>query len=467
MRTNTKTHKVDTRLTGSNRLAGGYGMPAAKQDSYKLLKRALMSTMLFEDIAYESGSSVAKNISNLVPLVDPKLVYELAVEARFVGQLRHAPLWIAVQMLKHATHKPYVSDLLYEIVNRPDELSEFLALYWSVNNKPIAKQAKLGLGRAFNKFNEYQFGKWNRNNDIKLIDVMRLVHPTPETAANNLLFQKIKTDTLATPDTWEVELSKGGNKRASWTRLLEENKIPGTALLMNLRNIQEAGVESSLISKSILNASTKWLLPLSFFKAAKFAPMYKAELDTLMISSLANQPKLAGHTVLLIDVSGSMGVLLSKKSEFSRLDVAKSLAIIAVSMCEDVNVYLTAGSDSRRVHATESIPVIHGFNLFNGPAYLDAVRKVGGGGIFTRQCLKYTKPYNPITERVIVISDSQDCDIANRVPAPYGKYNYIIDISSNAGGVNYQGIWTAEVNGWSEKFINFIHYMEQSISNDN
>ena len=87
--------------------------------------------------------------------------------------------------------------------------------------------------------------------------------------------------------------------------------------------------------------------------------------------------------------------------------------------------------------------------------------EMGGGGIFTRQCLEYIKGQEKTADRIIIFSDSQDCDLeTKRVPAPFGKTNYIVDVNAHTHGVNYDGIWTAEISGWSEYFIPFIFSME-------
>ena len=89
--------------------------------------------------------------------------------------------------------------------------------------------------------------------------------------------------------------------------------------------------------------------------------------------------------------------------------------------------------------------------------------RIGGGGIFTRQCLEWCKDKfkDKKFDRIIIFSDSQDCDYPEkRVPKPFGTYNYIVDVSAHTRGVNYKGVWTAEVSGWSESFITFIAALE-------
>jgi hypothetical protein len=57
----------------------------------------------------------------------------------------------------------------------------------------------------------------------------------------------------------------------------------------------------------------------------------------------------------------------------------------------------------------------------------------------------------------MVFSDSQDCDHPGKqTPAPFGRYNYVIDVSAHAHGVGYKGVWTAEIAGWSEHFLAYV-----------
>src|SRR4051812_48708965 len=180
--------KKDSSVFDQQRLAGGFGIKAAKQDAYALLRRAVLACLLWEDLAYESGDS--ENIASLIPQVEPLSVSELAKEARHQQKLRHIPLYIASEMLKHPTHRPFVSDVLESVITRVDMIVDFLAIYWKQGKKPLAAQAKKGLAAAFNRFSEYEFAKYDRNAPIKVRDVMFLVHPRPEPGKDEL-FKKI------------------------------------------------------------------------------------------------------------------------------------------------------------------------------------------------------------------------------------------------------------------------------------
>ncbi len=455
---------VDTSFSKKSvdvRLAGGYGMKGAKQDAEALLRRAVMTCLLWEDLFYQSGSQVAKNIRDLIPQVDPEKVYWIAVEAKHLQKLRHVPLYIASVMAGLDTHKHLVSQLLETILVRPDEFAEFLAIYWKNGRTPISAQIKRGLANAFSNFNEYQFAKFRGDrNEIKLRDVMRIVHPKPKTQEKAVLYKKILDNTLETPDTWEVALSSGADKKTTWERLISERKLGALAFLRNLRNMNSVGVSKTAIRNGIEALNPKWLLPLHFLSAAKYAPEYEQELENLMIKMFENTPKLPGYTIFVVDVSGSMGSIISDKSEFNRLDVAKAMAMIASHLTEKFSLYITAGDDGARIHSTKRISPRRGFGTMS--AISENSRKVGKGGIFTRQCLEYIREQeDDVTpDRIIIFSDSQDCDSINKTPKPFGKRNYIVDVSAHSHGVNYEGIWDAEISGWSEHFIDFIMAME-------
>lgn len=456
MRTNKKA--VDYRADKSARLAGGYGISAAKQDAEALLRRSVMACLLWEDGAYENGVSIAENIKNLIPRVEPQKVFEIAVEARTKQKLRHVPLFIARGMASLDTHKGLVGKLLPLIIKRADELTEFMALYWKDGRQPISKQVKVGLARAFQNFDEYQLSKYNRDNEIKLKDVLFMVHPNPGQKAE--LFKKLADDELTTPDTWEVALSSGKDKKETWSRLIEDDKIGALAFMRNLRNMEQAKVPRSIIQKGFDTINPRWLLPLNYFAAAKHAPDWERQIEKLMLRGFEQAPKLPGYTIFVVDVSGSMNHRISSKSEFDRLDVAAIMALIASETCEHISIYATAGDDYARKHATTKIKPRRGFALCE--EVKEAGRIVGGGGIFTRQCLEYIKERETEKpDRIIIFSDSQDCDYPNRnVPKPFGDKNYIIDVSAHSRGINYDGVWTAEISGWSEHFLDYVFAYE-------
>ena len=441
------------------RLAGGAGTRAAKQEDLALLRRVVLANLLWENIAYADGVSVTDQISALIPKCNPIDVANLAVEARLEQKLRHTPLFICAEMLKHPEHALLVADILPKIITRADMITDFLAIYKKGNKgklKPLASAAKKGLAKSFANFNEYHFAKYDRNSEIKLRDAMFLVHPKPEQDKAEL-YKKVADRTLKTPDTWEVALSTGKDKKETWTRLIDEKKIGGLAMLRNVRNMVQAGVNSNTIRKGLATLNSTMLLPLNYLTAARYAPDYSRDIESAMLEAYKNLPKLPGKTLFIVDVSGSMGSLSSGESKMNRLDHACAMAMLAINQCENYEVVATAGNDSTRVGAHLHLKnPKKGFDVFK--QIFDSRTKIGGGGIFTRQCLEWCKSnVSDDFDRIIIFSDSQDCDAPNaRIPKPFGKYNYICDVSSEKRGINFKNVWTAEISGFSENFLTYI-----------
>lgn len=443
---------------GDERLAGGMGALAAKQSNIDQLKRIVLANLLWEDVAYCDGKKTAEEIERFIPLCKAEDVYDVALAARTLQKLRHTPLFLASEMCKYPEHRLFVRDLLPKIITRADMLTDFLSIYWKEGKKPLANQAKKGLAAAFHNFNAYKFAKYDRDAAIKLRDVMFLVHPKPYDEKETELFKMVASRTLPVPETWETMLSAGKDKKETWTKLITEKKIGGLAFLRNLRNMRNADVDKKVIKYGFENLKASMLLPMNFLQAARMNPEFERDIEDAMITSWSNLPKIPGRTLFILDASGSMiYARISNKSELTRFDAAKAMAMLAANQCEDFELVVTAGSDYTRKHSSEVIKYpSKGFNLLK---QIDEARsRLGGGGIFTRQCLEWSREqFTGEFDRIIIFSDSQDCDYPNkRTPKPFGKYNYICDISSELHGVNYRGIWDAEISGFSESFLQFI-----------
>src|SRR5580658_5291042 len=191
------------------------------------LRRTVLSCMLWEGEFYEDGVQIAGRIHELVPRVAAEKVAALAVEARERMKLRHAPLLLVREMARYATHRGLVAETLTRVIQRADEMSEFVAIYWAGGRQPLSAQVKKGLAAAFGKFDEYALAKYDRAGAVRLRDVLFLCHARPADEAQAALWKRLVDNELATPDTWEVALSaagsgEGAGKRGVWERLLAE-----------------------------------------------------------------------------------------------------------------------------------------------------------------------------------------------------------------------------------------------------
>jgi hypothetical protein len=405
------------------------------------LRRSVLACLLWESQFYEDGVEIAGRIAELVPKVAVEKVAALAIEAREQMKLRHAPLLLGREMARHKTHRHLVGDTLARVIQRADELSEFVAIYWKDGRVPLSGQVKKGLAAAFPKFDEYQLAKYDRGGPIKLRDVLFLSHAKPRDAAQAGVWKRLIWGRLTTPDTWEVALSSGAEKREAWERLLREQKLGALALLRNLRNMKDAGVDEDLVLAALREMSTARVLPFRFLAAARYAPQWEETLEQAMLKSVATQEKLPGKTIVLVDISGSMIAPLSRRSEMQRTDAAYGLAVLLREIGEKVGVF--SFSD----HLAE-VPARRGFALRDA---IDASQQHGATYLGKAvEELNKKERY----DRLIVITDEQAHD---SVPAPKGK-GYVINVASYKNGVGY-GKWT-HIDGWSEAVIEYIRTLE-------
>ena len=453
MKTNTKTKPTP--------IFNHEGTRVVKLNPAQELRRAVLATFLFEDGFYENGQALTERIASLIPLVKPEEVAAIAIQARNEYKLRHIPLFIAREMVRHNTHKHLVSYVLENIIQRADELSELLAIYWKSGRTPIANQLKKGLAKAFTRFSEYDLAKYNRDSDIKLRDVLFLVHPRPLNQEQEVLWKKLAEDKLETPYTWEVELSasKGENKKAVWEKLLNKKALGGLAFLRNLRNLKEVGVERNVIRNYFEVANFGKVLPFRFIAAAKYAPEFEPELEKAMLGCLNTFDKLKGKTALIIDTSPSMWqAKVSAKSEMDRFEAAAALAILARGICDDVDIY--AFNNKSYV-----IPPRNGFALRDALAKTQAGYSCGGLAVAEANKNGY--------DRIIVLTDGEWHSSANQYetgwrsgdaklisPAPLTGKAYMINVANTKNGIGY-GKWNS-IDGFSEAVISYIQELENS-----
>ena len=155
------------------------GGPAKVIAPEQALRRSVLACMLWEDEFYEDGVEIASRIRELVPRVEAIQVAALAIEAREAMKLRHVPLLLVREMARHPSHRSLVAQTLAQVIQRADELSEFMAIYWADGRTPLSGQVKKGLAAAFTKFDEYALAKYDRAGVVRLRDVLFLCHASP------------------------------------------------------------------------------------------------------------------------------------------------------------------------------------------------------------------------------------------------------------------------------------------------
>lgn len=428
-----------------------------KLSAYDKLRRTIMASLLWEDNFYENGESAADRVAQYMTEVTPAQAEKALMEAKFDNKLRHMPLYLMTQMAKN---KMLSADQVAKVITRVDDMSELIALYQKdeANKHMIPHSIQKGMAKAFPKFDEYQFAKYRGDKkEIKLKDVIRLAHPKPETDEQSKLWKKIVDGTLATPDTWEVALSAGGDKKETWTRLLKEHKLGALALLRNLNGMTSCGVDENLIKDTIKDTGMNKILPFQIVNAAQHAPDCADILEEKFFESVNECPHLDGDTIVLVDVSGSMSDTLSQKSDMMRVTAAAALATLCKEICANVRCYTFTDELKKLKSSTRGFSLVD--TIVGGLGGCTAVKDCTNDAIKEYQ----SNHDGAMPKRVIVITDEQtnsDYD-SNLINLPRSSKGYMINVGTYEKGIDYGGHsgWTT-ISGWSDNIVKYIAAVE-------
>lgn len=405
------------------------------------LRRSVVNCLLFENEFYEDGEAIFNRIFDTAQKVDKDKVAELAREARHEFGIRHAPLVLLLDLIRRGGNG--VADVIADVISRADELGELFALYWRGGKKPLSNQMKKGLANTFHKFDEYQFAKYSgKNVKIKPRDVMFLTHPKPRTTEEEELFRRIADDKLRTPNTWEVRLSSGEDKKEVFEDLLRNNKLGVLALIRNLRNMEEVGVDPSLIVQALERAGkAKGILPFQWARAYENTQHYKKEIDQTFKENMKTAERFSGNTVILVDVSGSMFWESDRRYQYA--------ATVAAAFNGNKRVF--AFSD----YVGEAKTYLNSLGLLN---HLTNVVRPGGTQMWQaiRKVKDLTKDWK--VDRVIVVTDEQA--FWSNKKSGFGKHNYIVNVASYKVGVATDDTWT-RVDGVSSNIFRWMTEYEK------
>lgn len=355
------------------------GAEAFSMSAEMELYTAVVTTSLSNKF-YETADERIERIADLVGKCDAHFVAQLAVYARTVMNLRSVPLLLIVELAKHHSGDNLVSKAIEKVVLRADEIMELLHCYqWrnsqnvsgidgSTPSKKLAKlshQIQVGLQKAFNNFDEYQFAKYDKRNlEVKLRDALFIVHPRAKDDAQQKVFDKITNKSLEIPYTWETELSALGQQEfetaedkqtafaKKWEELIDRGKLGYMALLRNLRNFLENGVSRDALTDVAKRLCDEYEIIRSKQFPFRFLSAYRELvnvgngnthilLDALEKTVLVTSQNIAGfdeHTRVLLacDVSGSMYTPISPRSSVKNFDIGLVLAMLLKNRCKNV-----------------------------------------------------------------------------------------------------------------------------------
>jgi len=213
---------------------------AFEADPKTELALRFMTFLVSEPKFYTDGEQDTDEIAELIERVaaeDPEFPLKLAAYARNEMYLRSAPVFALVESAQYDHCKPYIEKWTPSIIQRADELTEAIAAFINKHGEigsrgkaSLPNSLKRGLARAFYNFDRYNFAKYDRDGEVKLKDVLRLVHPKPRSEFESETFRMIRDRTLPVPVTWEVILSTKRNpetgevyetKKEAWEAVIE------------------------------------------------------------------------------------------------------------------------------------------------------------------------------------------------------------------------------------------------------
>ena len=328
-------------------------------------------TASLSDNFYEKDEARMERIINLIQKVDPKFLAQLAVYTREKMYLRSIPMVLAVELAKVHKGDSLVKNTVNRVIQRADEITEVLGYYQMANKRAgvkklnkLSKQVQKGVAEAFNKFDEYQFAKYNKETAVTLKDALFLVHPLAKDETQQELFNKIVQDTLTVPYTWEVELSRLGQEKfeserarkdafkTKWEELIDSGKVGYMALMRNLRNILQAEVSAKHVEKvgnylaDGFQVRKSKQLPFRFLAAFREVEQVKSTYSGYILESLEKAVKVSIEnlkgfeldTKVLIasDVSGSMYSPISKNSLIQNYDIGLVLSMLLRNKSKNV-----------------------------------------------------------------------------------------------------------------------------------
>jgi hypothetical protein len=408
----------------------------------------LTSTLYGKDSFYESTSDSVIRMKEAIKKLlaefgadGAEFAAKAAIFAKNQMYIRTMPVVMVVELfaamravgIKLPNAKHYVA----ATISRADQLTDLyaysLTVFGTKNKVPIA--IKEGVALAFNKFDTYQFGKYNPSSGLTLSKLLRIVHPTPASVEQGLIFDKIIKNTLEAPNTWEVLLSTNGQKPVGerlsdkdlWTSMIKtegSGSLGYMALLRNLRNICKADVDADVLTavcKRIsdpIEVKKSKQLPWAFINAYDVAESeglpvkVLSAISTATDISVANIPSIGDKPWVILDCSGSMSTIGISKNPPIKIG-----AIFAAALCkaskDSTNFALTLFSDraeNLNLNPTDSIMTL----------YKNIMKKVYGGGTNLQAALDLKKSLKFLPDACVILSDME----VNPIVSSNSRYGY-------------------------------------------
>ena len=434
------------------------GVEAYSQSAEMELISILLTSWGTNDF-YRTATDTFARVKELIKKCDKEFVAKAAVYARREFGMRSITHVVAAELARHISGEVWAKDFYNGIVYRPDDMSEIISYYFANcaktgtgkrGRKTIPNSMKGGFAKAFEKFNGYGFAKYKgEGKEIKLIDVVNIVHPAPVEANGYVkltkdeylgaltgeklqiagrLFRKGQSNEIQIPalealmlgllppaETWETKLTQAGQnaeseedkaelKKGAWVSMIREKKIKYLGLLRNLRNIIEQAPEmvdeACNMLTDVFEIKKSLVFPFQYAIAYEQIAMLNSSVARKVLKALnaavdissCNVPLFDGETLVVLDISGSMQQPCNDKTTNTPAKIGALFAAILVKRndCDFMTFgstakYVTMNSEDSTLTLSGSIKYVPQYTYFNT--------------IFETANKKY--------DRIIILSDEQ------------------------------------------------------------
>jgi hypothetical protein len=370
--------------------------PGFTRDPKSELFLLAVSNFVGEDTFYEAAGDRDNRYAALVAQVtqtDPEWIAGFAPYLREKMRMRSASVVMAAEYVKAGG--PNGRGVVDSVLKRADEPGEMLAYWTNRYGRPYPQAVKRGVADAVKRlYTERNHLKYDGSgNRWRFGHVIEMVHPDPRDDRQSALFRYAierahKRENIEVPETlamvrrnrelWAMEvdsrravvspsvLREGG---MSWVDAsgwingpLDANFwqaiIPSMgvfALIRNLRNFDAAGISEEAVQTvtakitSAEDVEASRALPLRFLTAwiETGSMRWGPALEEATELATRNVPSLAGNTLILIDVSGSMDAPMSARSHVQRWQSGGVFGYALANAAERANVvaYSTQSED--------------------------------------------------------------------------------------------------------------------------
>lgn len=471
--------QLNKKVVSAVTLAPSYEGNVQKEKSpEQQLYEIVSMTLLGRDKFYESSDDQVVKLKALVDTLVKRgkidFVANLAVHARSNLNVRSMPIVLLVTLTERLRYRnmtyQHMRKAIANTIQRVDEISDMYAYALEVfgDKKAVPLSIKKGVADAFEKFDEYQFGKYKgKGKQLSVKDVLRIVHPKCKDKSQGFLLEKIVKETLSIPYTWETELSKGDRpKKDVWEELIESKKVGYMAMLRNLRNILDAGVSNEhinmvcdYISNPVAVKNSKQF-PYRFLSAMAAVGAHANNKVIRAISkaadlSLSNVPDLGDNVWVIVDCSASMTMNWGQTSKDPIRPFAKAAlfaAAIAKGNADADNFKLTMFSDkAKHIGFNPDSPVMDIVEKLHSEVY--------GGGTNLNQALDMVDGLGFEPKTIVIFSDMQVSRLAPRSKTFLNKTDMVklaVNLDSyNTTPAHENNQWL-QVSGYSDSIFNYI-----------